>query len=246
MTSVTFGICSSADSSIYLEKVISSIIEQKIESYEIIIVGNVNLSIHNLKNVRIIEFDEKIKPGWITAKKNLITKFAKYENIVYLHDYIVFEKNWFQEIESDLENCEILMCKILNLDGTRFRDWVLWVENHEPFDLYLQRTRKGLLPYSEKLFSEFMYISGSFWIAKKNVMEEFPLNEELVWGESEDIEWSKRVRNRYKFHLNNRASVKLLKQKSVEFEPCDPIFIEALREYTIYRNPDIFLEITKA
>ena len=132
------------------------------------------------------------------------------------------------------------MCKILNFDGSRFRDWVLWVHNHEPFDVYLQRTRKGLLPYSEKSLTEFMYISGSFWIAKKKVMEEFPLNEDLVWGEMEDIEWSKRVRDKYNFRINEFASVRLLKQKSVEFEMCDPVFIQALYEYKTTRNPDIF------
>jgi len=243
MTPVTFGICSSPGSSVYLEQVISSIIEQGIPTFEIIIVGNVNLSMGDSKNIEIIEFDESIKPGWITAKKNLITKYAKYENIVFLHDYIIFEKNWYQQIKSDLENYEILMCKILNFDGSRFRDWVLWVENHEPFDVYLQRTRKGLLPYSEKSLSKFMYISGSFWISKKKVMEEFPLNEDLVWGQSEDIEWSKRVREKHNFHLNEFASVRLLKQKSVEFELCDPVFIQALNKYITSRNPDIFLDI---
>jgi glycosyltransferase involved in cell wall biosynthesis len=246
MTPVTFGICSSPGSSVYLEKVISSIIEQGIQTFEIIIVGNVNLSMGDSKNIRIIEFDESIKPGWITAKKNLITKYAKYEIIVFLHDYIIFEKDWYQQIKNDLENSDILMCKILNFDGSRFRDWVLWVHNHEPFDLYLQTSRKGLLPYSEKSFSEFMYISGSFWISKKKVMEEFPLNEELVWGESEDVEWSKRVRKKYDFRMNELASVKLLKKKSPEFELCDPIFIQALGKYITSRNPDVFLDVFNA
>ena len=74
-------------------------------------------------------------------------------------------------------------------------------------------------------------------------MEEFPLNEDLVWGESEDIEWSKRVREKYNFHINEVASVRLLKQKSVEFELCDPVFIQALNNYITTRNPDIFLDI---
>jgi hypothetical protein len=243
MIPVTFGICSSPDSSFYLERVISSIVEQRIQNFEIIIVGNINSSLKASENIIIIPFDENVKPGWITAKKNLITRFARYENIVFLHDYIVFDKNWYQQIKNDLVHHEIIMCKILNLDGSRFRDWVLWVDNGEPFDEYLQISRKALLPYSEIAFSKFMYISGSFWIAKKKVMEEFPLNEDLVWGEAEDIEWSKRVRSRHNFHLNQFASVALLKQKPVEYQLCDPIFVKALNQYLFTKNQDVFHEV---
>ena len=41
-------------------------------------------------------FDETKKPLWITAKKNMITKIASHENIVYLHDYISFNENWYK------------------------------------------------------------------------------------------------------------------------------------------------------
>ena len=42
-----------------------------------------------------------------------------------------------------------------------------------------------------------MYISGSYWVCKKHVMENFPLNDELLWGQGEDVEWSKIVREHY-------------------------------------------------
>ena len=56
-----------------------------------------------------------------------------------------------------------------------------------------------------------MYISGSYWIAKKDVMQEFPLNENLLWGMGEDVLWSKEVRNVHSFNMNSNSSVKIMK-----------------------------------
>jgi hypothetical protein len=56
-----------------------------------------------------------------------------------------------------------------------------------------------------------MYISGSYWVAKKHVMEEFPLEESLCWGQGEDTYWSKQVRQKYDFTMNVNSEVKILK-----------------------------------
>jgi acyl-coenzyme A synthetase/AMP-(fatty) acid ligase len=42
-----------------------------------------------------IPFDETQKPMWITKKKNLITQNSKYENLVFLHDYIILNNGWY-------------------------------------------------------------------------------------------------------------------------------------------------------
>jgi hypothetical protein len=52
-------------------------------------------------------------------------------------------------------------------------------------------------------------------------MEEFPLNETLSWGESEDVEWSKRVREKYTFTMNQNSTVKSSKYKNRVFEIMD-------------------------
>ena len=58
-----------------------------------------------------------------------------------------------------------------------------------------------------------MYFSGAYWVSKKHVMEEFPLDERLSWGESEDVTWSMQVRQKYKFSVNPNSVVQLLKHK---------------------------------
>jgi hypothetical protein len=49
-------------------------------------------------------------------------------------------------------------------------------------------------------------------------MEKFPLNEDLVWGESEDVEWSKRVRKVTCFKFNKYSKTILQKHKNPQFK----------------------------
>jgi hypothetical protein len=82
-----------------------------------------------------------------------------------------------------------------------------------------------------------MYFSGSYWVAKKEVMEEFPLNEDLLWGQSEDVEWSKRIREKYNFSINENSKVKLLKYKYPIFFNCNNLEkIKELNQTNQYNN----------
>lgn len=198
----TFGIITTGYNDDILLKVLNSIknmTDLKKQNYEIIIVGNTEILAD--KN---INFDESIRPGWITKKKNLITANSKYENIVFLHDYIIFDKEWYVGQLISGNEFDIRMDKIVNYDGTRFRDWCLWVHNNHPIDTIIGRD--ALLPYNINL-TKYMYISGSYWICKKTIMERFPLNENLNWGEGEDVEWSINVRQHYMFNMNSNSVV---------------------------------------
>jgi len=63
---VTFGIITAGNNDHILSTVIESIIKQNIPYYEIMIVGNTSISHESVKK---IEFDESIRPNWITRKK---------------------------------------------------------------------------------------------------------------------------------------------------------------------------------
>jgi hypothetical protein len=97
------------------------------------------------------------------------------------------------------------MNPILNTDNTRFRDWTLW-----DYPLQGMEEDEKLLPYDMTHLSAWMYISGTYWVAKKDVMDEFPIDETLGHGEGEDIVWSFQVRNKYDFSINTNSKVKLL------------------------------------
>lgn len=223
----TFGVVTSGTADDNVNVVIDSIEKLNIPEYEIIVVGNSNVS---RRNTTVVPFDENIRPAWITRKKNIITQLAKYENVVYSHDYIVYNHDWYQgwvEYGSDYKVC---MNRILNADGTRYRDWCIWPHNNNFVDGIVTRQRGCLIPYDMTHLSKYLYFSGAYWVGKKDVMTEFPLNENLLWGQSEDVEWSIRIREKYKFSINKNSSVQLLKYKDRAFDESDELTIQQLME----------------
>jgi hypothetical protein len=50
----------------------------------------------------------------------------------------------------------------------------------------------------------------------------------LLWGQSEDVEWSLRIREKYDFSMNKHSSVQLLKYKDRAFDESDELTIEQL------------------
>lgn len=226
----TFGIVTSGDVE-KLNTIIDSIESNNIpkDSYEILIIGNANIE---RDNTIVINFDESVKKGWITKKKNMITDNAKFDNIVYSHDYLVYEPGWYEgwlEFGEDYKSC---MNPIINKDGSRYRDWCLWAHNGDKIiDEWIKQTRECLIPYDMTDMSKYMYFSGAYWVAKKDVMQEFRLDEALVWGEGEDVKWSKEIRDKYDFSINTNSKVRLLKQKDKAFEYTTESGIKWLKDY---------------
>lgn len=202
----SFGIITGGGNELMINKIIDSIEAQNIGDYEVIIIGGSPIKRINTIN---IPFDETIKRAWITRKKNIITETAHYENIVYLHDYIMLSDGWYEGHLKSGNDFKIRMDKIENYDGSRFRDWCIWPHNGNNMDAIIGRN--CLIPYDMTHLSKYQYISGSYWVAKKEVMTEFKLNENLAWGEGEDVLWSKQVREKYDFNMNPNSKVKIMK-----------------------------------
>jgi len=223
----TFGIITGNGSTSHILNIIQDIEKLNIPKYEVVIVGGSHIS-H--KNVVHVPFDDSIKTGWITRKKNLITENAKFENIVYAHDYITYDENWYTGFKQFGNDFDICMTKIINADGTRFRDWLIWPHNDNKMDDIMARQRGCIIPYHLTHLSKYMYISGAYWVAKKMVMEKHPLDETLCWGESEDVVWSKQVRQEFLFKMNALSSVKMSKYKCKIFNEADEKTIEDILE----------------
>ena len=205
----TFGIITNNCNVDNINKIIDSIEYENIPKYEIIIVGECKVS---RKNTTVLSFNETIKKSWITKKKNLITNNAKYDNIVYMHDYYILNKGWYEGFLNFGDKWDLCMNKINNKDGSRFRDWCAW---DDPELNYINGNHRVCLPSYNYDKTKYMYISGGYWIAKKYIMEKYQLNESLVWGQSEDVEWSKRTLKNVNYRMNTKSSVTILKQKSL-------------------------------
>jgi hypothetical protein len=241
----TFGIITSGNADSYISIIINSIIENYIPNYEIIIVGNTEIKETDIiKNIR---FDENLKIGWITKKKNLIAINAKYENIVLLHDYIKLDKTWYEGFLKFGNNFDWCVNKIINKDGIRFRDYTLFPYTVDYLKIYYSPGKdintyfnnNCLLPYSFKnniKTNKYMYISGSYYVIKKRIATHYLLDEQLVHGKSEDVEYSKRLHsNGIVIKCNSYSEVHLLKQKqSIHWETqIDPLHLD---QYITYCN----------
>jgi len=220
----TFGIITDGNFDNFIEIIINSIINNNIPNYEIIIVGNSQLN--NTDKIKIIKFNENIKPGWITKKKNVISLNAKYENIVMLHDYVSLQDDWYDGFLKYGNNFHWCVTKITNNDGTRFRDYTLFpyevdylnIDYSPGKDIDQYFNENCLLPYdfiNNINTNKYMYISGAYYIIKKNIATKFLLDENLVHCKGEDVEYSKRLHeNGIIIKCNKYSSVVLLKQKN--------------------------------
>jgi hypothetical protein len=202
----TFGIITNHSN---INRTILSIEKLNIPIYEIIIVGGQYPETSIIKH---IPFDESIKPNWITKKKNMICQIAKYDNIVLLHDYIEFCEDWYTGFLTFGNDFDICISKILNKNDTRFRDYTIFPYTNSHF------TKRTLIPYdyppSIKL-SKILYISGSYYIIKKQIALQFQLDERLIWGDGEDVLLTKQlINNNIIIKCNSYSTIKFLKYKN--------------------------------
>jgi hypothetical protein len=208
----TFGIITSGSPNV--GTVVDSILKQKIPEFEIIVVGGEKPT--GELPVIHIPFDETVKPAWISRKKNIITEHAKYENLVFMHDYFCLDENWYYGFQLFGNKWDICMNMIVNADGSRYRDWCIY---SDPTHCYPKegphKHMAFVVPYSYDK-KEYMYISGGYWVAKKYVMQECPIDESKCWGHGEDVEWSERVLKKFSYKANPLSMVNMLKYKPLE------------------------------
>ena len=199
---LTFGIITKYEDNNRLLEIINSIKKLNILNYEIIFIGD-GIIEDKIKDENIIhfKFDETIKEGWITRKKNIIAQQSKYENIVMMHDYHVFDIDWYKNFLIFGNDWDICCTSQIMIDGRRnFVDWALWDKpNHGKGQTW---------DYNDWSQTKHMYVSGAFFLVKKYVLLNEPFNESLSWNESEDVEWSMRVRNKYKIVCNGNSIVR--------------------------------------
>jgi hypothetical protein len=226
---ITFGITTDGNNATYLEALVNSIRIQKIPMYEIVIIGGQTpISLYKDKDVRWIPFDENQRPGHITRKKNIIVNTAYCPYICLMHDYLLLDDGWYEGLHKFNKGFgttwNICQNKIVTLEGFRHSDWVVNPDYMERFlvknpdalgalrALYPNDNVKYVvgLPYDvPNNFNKIQYISGAYIFAESFVLKDYPLNETLTWGMSEDLEWSEMVNNFFQIDFNPHSIVKL-------------------------------------
>jgi hypothetical protein len=234
-----------------VRKLIDSIFAQDFEDhdYEIIVCGNYESDPE--LGIKVIPFDESQKRGWITRKKNLIAKAAKYDTLCILHDYYLLDKDWYQGVlkYSRLNRKWNVLCsRVLRLEGDRHSDWLI---NQKYMDQILAKhpelgpelmavaptENNGprwvcALPYWEIGLWPMQYVSGGYILARTNVFREIPFDERYGWGEAaEDIIWSEQViEHEYKISFNPYSLVTLQKPGKWRVHQMTEKCVELLKE----------------
>lgn len=194
----TFAITTDYSDINRLNEVRESIYNLKIPNYEVLIIGGKDYSHYN--DTTFLYFNDKKYPGWTTKKKNILVETSRYENVVLMHDYFLFDDNWHKSFVEFGNDWDICSNQQLLINGKRhFTDWVTWDDPVFP--------RYTSLSYDDWSRTQHMYMSGGYFIVKKHVVMDNPFNESLMHGQAEDVEWSLRVRDKYRMVCNGNAIV---------------------------------------
>jgi hypothetical protein len=193
----TFGIITSYDDLQRLSDVIDSIKNQNIPSYEILVMGNDDY----LPTEDTTYVNMSSEQQFVTNKKNKIAEIAKYENLVLIHDYYLFDKDWYTGYLNFGDDWDVCSNPQYLINGKRhFTDWVTWDHPTHP-----QWTS---LDYNDWSQTKYMYQSGGYMLVKKNFLLDIPFEQNRLWGTAEDVEWSLRMRDKANWKCNPYSTVK--------------------------------------
>jgi len=247
----------------WLAALVDSIRALNIPDYEIILVSNefVDLDSHlkivEANTANTLRMAVR-KDWWLPKKKNFIANQAKYDTVCIVHDYYLFDEGWYDGVCECLQNFshynkpwDILSAYVLRLeDSERGPDWVVnpnylkkFLDAPENKDM--ERELRTLYPlenhpmyvvglgaFEERLIS-LQYVSGGYIMCKKNVLLEVPLDETLVHGQAEDVEWYERVKkspSNFQLRFNPFSIVYTQKPNKWKVYPLMEFHIKRLRE----------------
>lgn len=196
---VSFIICTSDPNHERLSTCIRSIQDLNIQNYEIIVVGGIRTN-KDINRVIFIDFEEDSR-GWITKKKNLGSQLAKYSNLCIFHDYYAFDSSWYIGWSLFPDTWDVACTPVIGVNGERvLTDWITYDD---------AEYGKGFpLPYTISDRTNTQYVSGGYFMVKRDFFLKYQLNESLYWNDGEDVEWSLRIRNVAKIVFNKFSIVR--------------------------------------
>lgn len=161
-----------------LDAEIESIHALKQPPYEIIIAGNPNVG----SNVDVIvPMPATARQGRLGALRNAAVSCASNPVIVVIDDDMLFAPDWYQGFESFAGEWDVMSCRILNPDGSRYWDWKAHAGG-----------KNWLLDYNEQ--SDFQSLTGGLTIMKHHVWERVQWNDDLGFNQAEDVDFTDRLK----------------------------------------------------
>jgi glycosyltransferase involved in cell wall biosynthesis len=200
-----------------LKKAIASIVALNIPTYEVVFVGGDKTTVETSENIRWVPFDEGAKahieiagkPGaWITRKKNVAVQNAKYDICVVIHDYLAFDPDWWIEFEKFGYRWDICVHQNIYFNGHRGDGWII--------DRHPLLPRGTKVPWDMIDLVQYMGISGNYFCIKRECFLEEPMDENLLWGQGEEMEWSRRVVPKFHIRCNPKCIYRYVKDRPTD------------------------------
>jgi len=181
----SFGIITNGNREESIKDILESIRAQNIPEYEVMICGTYSGAIES--HMRIFPFNERDDRGWITRKKNILCENAYYENICILHDRIILGQDWYYGMQQWGNQFQVLGTPIIvpYRDGELTTNWERVKDDFTVEDDYKIFHSNGRIASTD--WDCFVHIGGPAIIIKKSIWKKEPWNEELYWGDAEDI-----------------------------------------------------------
>lgn len=210
-SSFSFIIITNGNNTEKLSLLINSIINQKIEDYEIILCGEEKKSFtdklkEKFQNFIYVEDVESARGGFLGKMRNSACILASKKYLVISDDDMLFHPYWYKNFNKYFFEFDILTTCVKCPDGTRFWDKCCYKS---------PENGHKILNYNEE--DDYLYMSGGqSWIMKRNVFEDFKWNETLsIYNmkslrdynedkQNEDTEFAQRCRSKYKISHNNK------------------------------------------
>jgi hypothetical protein len=175
---ISFAIITDGKEPAKLEAQIKSIHALSIPGYEIAVAGNPPVGI---AADYIIPMPHTARQGRLGALRNGAVSVASGDILVVTDDDMMFLPGWYGGLVAYAGDWDVMACRILNPDGSRYWDW----KAHSG-------GKNWLLDYNET--SELVSLTGGLTICKSYVWEQCKWDDELGFNQAEDVDFSNRVK----------------------------------------------------
>jgi glycosyltransferase involved in cell wall biosynthesis len=162
-----------------LERLIESIHAQRFPAYEVIVCGALPAG-WMPSGYTFIRCEAAARAGRLGLLRNTAARLAAFDTLIMLDDDLYLHDDFYTGLANYGPDFDLLSCRILNPDGTRFWDW----KAHHGHD--------WLLEYNET--SPYVSLTGGFVVAKRTAWERVQWDETRGFYEAEDVDFSERAR----------------------------------------------------
>ncbi len=125
--------------------------------------------------------EDKNRTGRLGALRNTGCKMTNNPVLVVMDDDIYLHGDFYSGLQKYGNDFDILSCKILNPDGSRYWDWKIHVNG-----------KNELLEYDKT--SENQSLTGGLTIMKRRVFEKVQWDETKGFYQAEDVDWTNRAK----------------------------------------------------